>query len=87
MSALGQMRTFALHQSMSALPLIATAKATFHERSCLLYPQKQTCAVQLGMSALGQKRTHALQQSMLGLGQALTLAEKLRNVIIAARWP
>jgi len=24
---------------------------------------------------------------MLGLGQALTLAEKLRNVIIAARWP
>src|SRR4029450_9284094 len=28
----------------------------------LLYPQKQTCAVQLGMSALGQKRTHAAQQ-------------------------
>ena len=24
---------------------------------CPLYPQKQTCAVQLGMSALGQKRT------------------------------
>jgi hypothetical protein len=43
--------------------------------------------VQLAMSALGQWRTHALQQSMLGLGRALTLAEKLRNVIIAARWP
>jgi hypothetical protein len=24
---------------------------------CPLYPQKQTCAVQLGMSALGQKQT------------------------------
>src|SRR5262249_808858 len=27
--------------------------------SGLVYPQKRTCAVQLGMSALGQKRTHA----------------------------
>ena len=26
---------------------------------CPLYPQKQTCAVQLVMSALGQKRTFA----------------------------
>ena len=24
---------------------------------CLLYPQKQTCAAQLGMSAMGHKRT------------------------------
>jgi len=31
-------------------------------KSCLLYPQSRTCAVQEGMSALGQKRTHALQQ-------------------------
>src|SRR5262249_8077483 len=45
MSALGQKQTCALHQPMSALPPIATAKATFRERSCLLYPQKQTCAV------------------------------------------
>src|SRR5262249_24728333 len=30
---------------------------------CPLYPRKQTCAVQLGMSALGQKRTHAVQQN------------------------
>ena len=28
---------------------------------CPLYPQKRTCAVQLGMSALGQKRTHKSQ--------------------------
>jgi hypothetical protein len=27
---------------------------------CPLYPQKRTCAVQLGMSALGQKRTSQL---------------------------
>jgi hypothetical protein len=57
MSALGQKRTYALQQGMSALPPIATAKAKFRTRSCLLYPQKRTCAAQLGMSAKGQKRT------------------------------
>ena len=57
MSALGQKQTHALRQRMSALPLIATAKADIRKRSCLLYPRKRTCAVQLGMSALGQKRT------------------------------
>jgi len=36
---------------------MATAKVDFRTRSCPLYPRKQTCAVQLGMSALGQKRT------------------------------
>jgi hypothetical protein len=62
MSALGQKPTYALQQAMSALHPIATAKADFRTRSCLLYPRKRTCAVQLGMSALGQKRTHAVQQ-------------------------
>src|SRR5262249_39795633 len=62
MSALGQKRTYAAHKVMSALPSIATAKAKFRKRPCPLYPQKRTCAVQLGMSALGQKRTHAAQQ-------------------------
>src|SRR5262245_38677556 len=57
MSALGHKRTFALHQPMSALPPIATAKADFPQKSCPLYPQKQTCAVHSRMSALGQKRT------------------------------
>src|SRR5262249_27006575 len=38
MSALGQKQTHAVQQLMSALPPIATAKATFHERSCPLYP-------------------------------------------------
>src|SRR5262249_12456177 len=57
MSALGQKRTFAVQNLMSALPPIATAKADFRKSSCLLYPRKRTCAVQLGMSALGQKRT------------------------------
>ena len=37
---------------MTALPPIATAKAKFRKRSCPLYPQKQTCAVQEPMSAL-----------------------------------
>jgi len=62
MSALGQKQTYAVQQSMSALPPLATAKADPRKRSCPLHPQKRTCAVQLGMSALGQKRTHAAQR-------------------------
>src|SRR5262249_32553662 len=57
MSALGQKRTCAMQEPMSALPPIATAKADFRKPACPLYPQKRTCAVQLAMSALGQKRT------------------------------
>src|SRR5262249_16311685 len=57
MSALGQKQTCASQKAMSALPPIATAKADFRKRSCLLYPQKRSCAVQWSMSALGQKRT------------------------------
>jgi len=44
MSALGQKRTYAVHQLMSALPPIATAKADFRKSSCLLYPRKRTCS-------------------------------------------
>ena len=51
MSALGQKQTYAPHKTMSALPLIATAKADSRNRSCPLYPRKRTCAVQLRMSA------------------------------------
>ena len=57
MSALGQKRTYAVQEGMSALPPIATAKADSRKRSCPLYPRKRTCAVQRRMSALGQKRT------------------------------
>src|SRR6476646_9032821 len=57
MSALGQKRTCAPQNAMSALPPIATAKADSRSSSCPLYPRKRTCAVQLGMSAMGQKRT------------------------------
>src|SRR4029450_13956862 len=56
---LGQMQTYAVQQVMSALPPIATAKPYSRKWSCLLYPRKQTCVVQLEMSALGQKRTWA----------------------------
>src|SRR5215472_12679678 len=62
MSALDQKQTCALQNVMSALHPIATAKAKFRKRPCLLYPLKRTCAVQKLMSAKGQKRTHALQQ-------------------------
>jgi len=34
-------------------------------QTCPLYPRKQTCAAQLGMSALGQKWTHAVQQKSI----------------------
>ena len=54
MSALGQKQTYAVHQPMSALHPIATAKATFRKRPCPLYTQKRTCAVQEAMSAEGQ---------------------------------
>src|SRR5215472_3748046 len=45
MSALGQKQTCALQKAMSALPPIATAKAEFPQKSCLLYLRKRTCAV------------------------------------------
>ena len=38
---------------MSALPPIATAKADSRKRSCLLYPRKRTCAVQLAYVCFG----------------------------------
>jgi hypothetical protein len=56
MSALGHKPTYAVQKGTSALPPIATAKPDSRKRSCPLYPQKRTCAVQLGMSVLGQKR-------------------------------
>jgi len=67
MSALGQKPTYALQQAMSALHPIATAKADFRTRSCLLYPRKRTCAVRSGMSALGQKRTQCAAASSISL--------------------
>src|SRR5262249_9057934 len=56
MSALGQKQTCAVHQPMSALHLIATAKADARTRPCPLFPRKRTCAVQEAMSAMGHKR-------------------------------
>ena len=54
MSALGQKPTCAAQKAMSALHPIATAKADSRKWSCPLYPRKQTCALQLQMSAKGQ---------------------------------
>src|SRR4029434_7369066 len=44
MSALGQKRTYALQQAMSALHPIATAKADMRKRSCPLCPQADMCS-------------------------------------------
>src|SRR5262249_31674837 len=41
-------------------PLWVKSKRMQCNRPCPLYPRKQTCAVQKGMSAMGQKRTHGL---------------------------
>jgi len=85
---LGQKRTHAVQQRMSALPPIATAKADIRKSSCLLYPQKRTYAVQLGMSALGQKRTFgtpALFDHLLsatGQGQRHSDAERFSGLQI-----
>src|SRR5262245_6810935 len=38
---------------------VASTKADIRNRSCLLYPQERTCAVQTPMPAKGQKRTSA----------------------------
>ena len=34
---------------------------------CPLYPEKRTCAAQLGMSAMGQEQTYAPQKGMSAL--------------------
>jgi hypothetical protein len=47
----GQKQTCAALRHVRLAP-IATAKADIGKLSCLLYPRKRTCAVQLGMSAL-----------------------------------
>jgi hypothetical protein len=65
MSALGQERTYAPQQAMSALSPIATVKADIRKRPCLLYPQKRTCAAQPVMSAMGHKRTSRRAKNFL----------------------
>jgi ABC-type glutathione transport system ATPase component len=68
MSALGQKRTYAVQNVMSALPPIATAKADMRKTPGPLYPRKRTCAAQTVMSAMGQKRTSAtLFNHLVGL--------------------
>ena len=55
MSALGHKQTYAPQQAMSALHPIATAKADLRKTPCLLYPRKQTCAVQRGTLNFNQR--------------------------------
>jgi hypothetical protein len=46
---------------------------------CPFYPQKRTCAAQLGMSALCQKRTRAMQLAMSAMGQKRTHAAQQKE--------
>src|SRR5262245_35750782 len=50
MSALGQKRTCAVQEPMSALPPIATAKADSRKRACPLYPRKRTFGCSLSVT-------------------------------------
>jgi len=52
---MGQKRTCAPQNAMSALPSIATAKADSHKRSCPLYPQERTGAVPPREFSIGVK--------------------------------
>src|SRR5262249_5915858 len=69
MSGLGQKQTCASQKAMSALHPIATTKADTRKRSCPLYPQERTCAVQQPMSAKGHKRTCALFDDLIRAGE------------------
>jgi hypothetical protein len=57
MPALGQKQNV---QRTSPCPLWVISRHVQCTNPCPLYSQKQTCAVQLGMSAMGQKRTSAV---------------------------
>ena len=50
------------------------------QRSCPLYPQKRTSAVQLPMSALGQKQTCAVQNGMSALPPKADMCSALAHV-------
>ena len=83
MSALGQKRTCAAQNVMSALLSIATAKADSCKRPCPLYPRKRTWAVQLGMSALCQKRTSRANHSIISSARACIAAGTVRPSALA----
>ena len=57
------------------------------QQACPLYPQKRTCAVQLGMSALCQKRTHAAQQKRLLIESGLLNIDWRRLYVERAATP
>src|SRR5262245_60224676 len=87
MTALGQKQTFAPQKAMSALPPIATAKADFRTRSCLLYSRKRTCAVHQLMSALGQKGTSPIASPTTNAAVAfLNVRKGPASIEISLRW-
>ena len=73
MSALGQKRTHAVQQRMSALPPIATAKADISSGSCPLYTQKRTWL--LAATAFGGR-----QPSLSSISSAKEIIRFFRDV-------
>src|SRR5262249_35027677 len=75
MSALGQKQTYAVQQTMSALPPIATAKADYRERSCPVYPRKRTSRLTATRSLpLHRLEVAALQRFLGGLERLLVVS-------------
>src|SRR5262249_39284657 len=68
MSALGQKRTYATQQAMSALSLIATAKADFGKPSCLLYPPEADMRC-TSRCLLWAKSGHTQLYSIISVGE------------------
>jgi hypothetical protein len=76
MSALGHKQTYAVHQLMSALPSIATAKADSRKSSCLLLPLKaDMCGalVHVGFGPIADMRSAKRQP----FGKALVPCDRL----------
>src|SRR5262245_17505529 len=72
MSALGQKQTYVPQQAMSALPPISTVKADIRKRSCLLYPQKRTCAVHQVIVCFGPKADIGEPHSITSSARAMS---------------
>src|SRR5262249_9218820 len=82
MSALGQKQTCAVQNGMSALLRIATAKGDFPQKSCPLYPRKETCAAQLGKSGhLGNRSITSLACASNAAGTAVPSALAVLRLI------
>ena len=83
MSALGQKRTYALQQPMSALPPIATAKANSRKRSFRFIPKADMCSAKCNVCFTPIADIGRLFDHLVGDGEQLVRhgeAERLRRL-------